>query len=42
LYKFRYLKWDYCTKDSYNVSEKEKKKALDLEEKLIKEKSTRN
>jgi hypothetical protein len=41
LYKFRYLKWEYCTKDSYKVSEEEKKKALAYEEKLIKEKSIR-
>jgi len=41
LYKFRYLKWEYCTKDSYSVSEEEKKKALNFEEKLIKNNSTR-
>ena len=41
LYKFRYLKWEYCTKDSYNVSDKEKKKALEFEQELIKKQSTR-
>lgn len=42
LYKFRYMKWEYCTKDSYNVTEKEKKKALAYEEKLINSSSTRS
>lgn len=42
LYKFRYMKWEHCTKDSYNVSDEEKKKALDFEKELIKEKSKRN
>lgn len=41
LYKFRYMKWEYCNKDSYNVSNKEKKKALEYEKNLIKEKSSR-
>ncbi len=41
LYKFRYLKWEYCTKDSYKVSEKEKQKALKFEQNLIKKQSTR-
>jgi len=41
LYKFRYLKWEYCTKDSYDVSEQEKKKALEFEQELIKKQSTR-
>jgi len=36
------MKWEYCNKDSYNISEKEKIKALKFEEKLIKNKSTRN
>ena len=42
LYKFRYMKWEYCTKESYDISKKEKEKALEFEKKLIKEKSTRN
>jgi lipopolysaccharide/colanic/teichoic acid biosynthesis glycosyltransferase len=42
LYKFRYLKWEYCTKDSYNVSDTEKENALNYEKNLIKNKSTRN
>ena len=41
LYKFRYMKWKYCNKDSYNVSKKEKLKALEYENNLIKENSTR-
>lgn len=41
LYKFRYLKWEYCIKDSYWVKQEEDK-ALKYERELIKEKSTRN
>lgn len=41
LYKFRYLKWKYCIKDSYWVDHKDDD-ALKFEEKLIKEKSTRH
>lgn len=41
LYKFRYMKWEYCTKDSYNVSADEKKKAQEYEQELIKNQSTR-
>ena len=42
LYKFRYMKWEFCTKESYWVSDKEKEKALDYEKKLISKNSTRN
>jgi len=42
LYKFRYMKWRFCTKESYKVSEEEKQKALDYEKNLISKKSTRN
>lgn len=42
LYKFRYMKWEFCTLESYEVSEKQKKDALEYEEDLIKNKSTRN
>ena len=41
LYKFRYLKWKYCIKDSYWV-DKNNDKALKFEQKLIKESSSRN
>jgi len=41
LYKFRYMKWEYCNKDSYNISKKEKQKALEFERELIKKQSTR-
>lgn len=41
LYKFRYLKWKYCIKESYWV-DSEKDVALEYEKELIKEKSTRN
>ncbi|MDD5770090.1 MAG: exopolysaccharide biosynthesis polyprenyl glycosylphosphotransferase [Candidatus Gracilibacteria bacterium] len=41
LYKFRYLKWEYCIKDSYGVKS-EDDEALKYEQKLIKERSTRN
>ena len=40
LYKFRYLKWEYCIKDSYWVKPKNDK-ALEFEKKLISEKSIR-
>lgn len=40
LYKFRYLKWSYCIKESYWVDNKDDV-ALEFEKKLIKEKSTR-
>lgn len=40
LFKFRYLEWKYCIKDSYWTSNKIDE-ALKYEEKLIKEKSTR-
>lgn len=40
VFKFRYIKWEYCIKDSYWVKE-EDDKALLFEQKLIKEKSTR-
>ncbi len=42
LYKFRYMKWKYCTKDSYDVSEKERIDALKYEKALIKQKSSRS
>lgn len=41
LYKFRYIKWEYCIKDAYNVEAKYDK-ALKFEEELIKKSSTRN
>lgn len=41
LYKFRYIKWEYCVKDSYWVSEKDDK-ALDFEKELIQKSSTRH
>lgn len=41
LYKFRYLKWEYCVKDSYGIDEEEDK-ALKFEKKLIQEKSKRH
>lgn len=41
LFKFRYLKWEYCIKDSYGV-DASKDEALKFEEKLIKERSTRH
>lgn len=40
LYKLRYLKWQYCIKDSYGIDNKDDE-ALKFEEKLIKEKSSR-
>lgn len=41
LYKFRYLKWEYCIKESYWINHEEDD-ALKYEKELIKEKSTRN
>lgn len=41
LYKFRYIKREYCVKDSYGVNEDEDE-ALRYEQELIKEKSIRN
>jgi lipopolysaccharide/colanic/teichoic acid biosynthesis glycosyltransferase len=41
LYKFRYIKWKYCVKDSYWVNPEEDE-ALKYEQKLIKERSTRH
>ena len=41
LYKFRYMKWKYCIKDSYDVSKNDKKKALRYEQELIKSSSSR-
>lgn len=41
LYKFRYMKWEYCIKDSYNVSKNDKKKALRYEQELINSSSSR-
>jgi exopolysaccharide biosynthesis polyprenyl glycosylphosphotransferase len=41
LYKFRYIKWKYCIKDSYWVDE-DKDEALKYEQQLIQEKSTRD
>ncbi len=40
VYKFRYMKWEFCIKDAYWIDAK-KDAALKLEQKLIKEKSTR-
>ena len=40
LYKFRYIKWKYCIKDSYWIENKNDE-ALKFEEKLIKKSSTR-
>ncbi|MDD3301986.1 MAG: sugar transferase [Candidatus Gracilibacteria bacterium] len=40
LYKFRYLKWEYCVKDSYGI-DPEKDEALKYEKQLIKERSSR-
>ncbi len=41
LYKFRYLKWEYCIKESYWIDNKNDE-ALKFENKLIKEKSLRH
>ena len=40
-YKFRYLKWKYCIKESYGTKN-EDDPAIDFEKKLIKEQSTRD
>lgn len=40
LYKFRYMKWEYCVKDSYWLSS-EKDDALAFEKELIEKSSTR-
>ncbi|MFA5917570.1 MAG: sugar transferase [Candidatus Gracilibacteria bacterium] len=40
LYKFRYLKWKYCIKDSYGINPEEDE-ALEYEKQLIKERSSR-
>lgn len=40
LYKFRYIKWEYCIKEAYNVEAKYDK-ALHFEQELIKKSSTR-
>lgn len=40
LYKFRYLKWKYCVKDSYWIK-LEEDEAFKYEQKLIEERSTR-
>lgn len=40
LYKFRYMKWEYCIKDAYN--NKKDDNAIKYEEKLIKTSSSRN
>jgi lipopolysaccharide/colanic/teichoic acid biosynthesis glycosyltransferase len=42
LYKFRYMKWKFCTKESYKVSKEDKKEALEFENKLIKKSSSRS
>ncbi len=39
-YKFRYLKWKYCTKESYENTQ-EAKKALEYEKKLIAKQNSR-
>lgn len=41
LYKFRYMKWKYCTKDSYDVTQEEKNNCLEYERELIWKSSTR-
>lgn len=40
LYKFRYMKWEYCIKDAYGIWERHDK-ALKYEEELIKKQSSR-
>jgi lipopolysaccharide/colanic/teichoic acid biosynthesis glycosyltransferase len=35
------MKWKFCNKECYEVSEKQKKEALEYEENLIKNKSVR-
>jgi len=41
LYKFRYMKWKYCVKDSYWINEKDDE-ALKFEQELIKKSNSRN
>lgn len=41
LYKFRYMKWEYCIKDAYKINTKDDK-ALKYEQELIKKSSSRN
>lgn len=41
LYKFRYMKWEYCIKDAYKKLDKDDE-ALRLEKELIAKNSTRN
>lgn len=41
LYKFRYMKWEYCIKDAYSKLKKDDE-ALLLEKELIEKSSTRN
>ena len=41
LYKFRYLKWEYCIKEAYGIENK-KDPALKYEQELIKEKDARD
>lgn len=41
LYKFRYMKWEYCTKQSYGIEE-EKDEAIQFENELIEKKSARS
>ena len=40
-YKFRYLRWEHCTKESYGTSN-DQDPAIQLEQELIKNNSTRN
>ena len=41
LYKFRYMKWDYCIKDAYGIWQNNDK-ALKYEQELIKKQSSRS
>ncbi len=41
LYKFRYMKWEYCIKDAYNINVRHDK-ALTYEKELIKKNSSRS
>ncbi|MCP4522751.1 MAG: sugar transferase [Candidatus Gracilibacteria bacterium] len=41
LYKFRYMKWEYCVKDAYGVK-KENDSALEYEKQLIQTQSSRH
>lgn len=41
LYKFRYMKWEYCVKDSYWI-DKKNDEALKFEQELIKKQSSRH